>query len=96
MIHEVGHQFGADDLYEYAAKDEEKHYPCGAFSMQDNDSGSHDPFQTNLIGWAKPDIYAAKDYNVGDKITISIDDFQGSGNNILLTKDWNEYNSLFY
>ena len=95
VIHEVGHQFGADDLYEYAAKNEEKHYPCGAFSMQDNDSGSHDPFQTNLIGWAKPDIYAAKDYNVGDKITISIDDFQGSGNNILLTKDWNEYNSLF-
>ncbi len=95
VIHEVGHQFGADDLYEYAAKDEEKHYPCGAFSMQDNDSGSHDPFQTNLFGWSKPDIYAAKDYNVGDKITISIDDFQGSGNNILLTKDWNEYNSLF-
>ena len=95
VIHEVGHQFGAIDLYEYAAKNEEKHYPCGAFSMQDNDSGSHDPFQTNLFGWSKPDIYAAKDYNVGDKITISIDDFQGSGNNILLTKDWNEYNSLF-
>lgn len=95
VIHEVGHQFGAEDLYEYAAKNEEKHYPCGSFSMQDNDSGSHDPFQTNLFGWSKPDIYAAKDYNVGDKITISIDDFQGSGNNILLTKDWNEYNSLF-
>ena len=95
VIHEVGHQFGAIDLYEYAAKNEEKHYPCGAFSMQDNDSGSHDPFQTNLFGWSKPDIYASKDYNVGDKITISIDDFQGSGNNILLTKDWNEYNSLF-
>ena len=95
VIHEVGHQFGAIDLYEYAAKNEEKHYPCGSFSMQDNDSGSHDPFQTNLFGWSKPDIYASKDYNVGDKITISIDDFQGSGNNILLTKDWNEYNSLF-
>lgn len=95
VIHEVGHQFGADDLYEYAAKNEEKHYPCGSFSMQDNNSGTHDPFQTNLFGWSKPDIYAAKDYNVGDKITISIDDFQGSGNNILLTKDWNEYNSLF-
>ncbi len=95
VIHEVGHQFGAIDLYEYAAKDEEKHYPCGSFSMQDNNSGTHDPFQTNLFGWSKPDIYAAKDYNVGDKITISIDDFQGSGNNILLTKDWNEYNSLF-
>ena len=95
VIHEVGHQFGANDLYEYAAKNEEKHYPCGSFSMQDNDSGSHDPFQTNLFGWSKPDIYASKDYNVGDKITISIDDFQGSGNNILLTKDWNEYNSLF-
>lgn len=95
VIHEVGHQFGAIDLYEYAAKNEEKHYPCGSFSMQDNNSGSHDPFQTNLFGWSKPDIYAAKDYNVGDKITISIDDFQGSGNNILLTKDWNEYNSLF-
>ena len=63
--------------------------------MQDNDAGGHEPYHTNLIGWTKPDIYESDDYSVGQKVTISIDDFQSSGNNIVLTKKWNEYNSLF-
>ena len=95
VIHEVGHQFGAKDIYEYAASGETKNYPAGQFSMQDNDSGSHDPYHMNLFGWSKPDIYASKDYQVGEQITIAVDDFQSSGNNIILSRDWNTYNSLF-
>ena len=95
VIHEVGHQFGAMDLYEYAATGETKNYPAGQFSMQDNDSGSHDPYHVNLFGWSKPDIYASKDYEVGEQITITVEDFQSTGDNIILTRDWNEYNSLF-
>ena len=94
-IHEVGHMFGALDLYEYAKPNEDKYYPCGSFSMQDSNTGGHEPYHTNMIGWTKPDIYASKDYEVGDKVTIAIDDFQSSGNNIVLSRDWNEYNSLF-
>ena len=95
VIHEVGHMFGAVDLYEYATSGQQKNYPCGHFSMQDNDSGGHEPYHTNMIGWTKPDIYVSSDYEVGEKITISVDDFQSSGNNIILSRDWNEYNSLF-
>ena len=95
IIHEVGHQFGAIDLYEYNAVQDEKTYPAGRFSMQDNDMGSHDPYQQNLIGWSRPQVYASSDYSIGDKITIAVDDFQSSGNNIILTNKWNSYNSLF-
>lgn len=95
VVHEVGHMFGAVDLYEYSSAEQTKYYPCGGFSMQDSDQGSHEPYHTNLIGWTKPDIYASDDYEVGDEVTINIDDFQSSGNNIVLTKTWNEYNSLF-
>ncbi len=95
LIHEIGHQFGAKDLYEYAAPGETKNYPAGQFSMQDNNIGSHDPYHMNVFGWTKPDIYASKDYDVGQQITIAVDDFQSSGNNIILSRNWNEYNSLF-
>lgn len=94
IIHETGHMFGAADLYEDNHA-QTKYYPAGRFSMQSSDFGMHDPYQMNLIGWSKPQIYSSSDYNVGDKITLSINDFATSGNNILLTREWNEDNSLF-
>lgn len=94
IIHETGHMFGMEDLYEdnHALT---KYYPAGRFSMQSSNYGTHDPYQNNLVGWSKPQIYSASDYEVGDKITIKIDDFATSGNNIILTREHNEDNSLF-
>ncbi len=94
IIHETGHMFGIEDLYEDNHA-EVKYYPAGRFSMQSSNFGGHDPYQMNLVGWSQPQIFSATDYNVGDTITIKLDDFATSGNNILLTNEWNAYNSLF-
>lgn len=94
IIHETGHMFGFADLYEDNHA-ETKYYPAGTFSMQDYNVGGHDPYQMNLVGWSQPQIYDASNYDVGDSITVKIDDFASSGDNILLTRDMNEYNSLF-
>lgn len=94
IIHEMGHMFGNKDLYE-ANSSSEKYLPAGGFVMQDNNCGGHDPYHTNIIGWSKPEIYASSDYELGDKITISLKDFQSSGQNIILTNKWNVANSLF-
>ena len=94
VIHETGHMFGFVDLYEdnHAST---KYFPAGRFSMQSSNYGGHDPYHLNLLGWGKPQIYSASDYEVGEKITVSINDFIKSGNNIILTKEKNAYNSLF-
>lgn len=94
VIHEVGHIFGNDDLYEDQFADE-RYSPAGSFVMQDRNFGSHDPYHTNRIGWSEPMVYASSDYQVGDKITIHISDFQSSGQNIILTNRWNEVGSLY-
>lgn len=93
-IHEVGHMFGNDDLYESQLASE-KYYPAGGLVMQDNNYGSHDPYHVNRLGWSKPEIYASSDYELGDKITIHLSDFQSTGQNIILTNKWNSANSLY-
>lgn len=94
IIHEMGHMFGNKDLYESASSNE-KYLPAGGFLMQDNNYGGHDPLHVNMIGWSKPEIYASSDYELGDKLTIHLEDFQSSGQNIILTNAWNSSNSLF-
>lgn len=94
IIHEVGHMFGNDDLYEKNTSTG-KYNPAGGFVMQDNNTGGHDPYHINTIGWSKPEVYASSDYKLGDKITIHLSDFQSSGQNIILTNTWNDSNSLF-
>lgn len=94
IIHEMGHMFGNKDLYE-SASSKEKYLPAGGFLMQDNNYGGHDPLHVNLIGWSKPEIYASSDYELGDKLTIHLEDFQSSGQNVILTNAWNSSNSLF-
>lgn len=94
IIHEMGHMFGNDDLYEQNSTGE-KYVPAGGYVMQDNNCGGHDPYHTNRIGWSNPDIYASSEYELGDKITIHLEDFQSSGQNIILTNKWSSSNSLF-
>ena len=94
IIHEIGHMFGNKDLYEKSSS-EERYYPAGSFVMQSQNYGGHDPHHVNLIGWSKPDIYASSDYELGDKITVKLSDFQSTGQNIILTNKWNAANSLF-
>lgn len=94
VIHEVGHMFGNIDLYETQLASE-RYSPAGSNSMQDNNASAHDPYHLNRIGWSKPDIYASSNYNLGDKITVKIDDMQSSGQNIILKKDNSNTNSLY-
>ena len=94
IIHEVGHMFGNEDLYEDQFADE-RYSPAGTFVMQDRNFGSHDPYHTNRIGWSKPMVYASSDYQLGDKITLHISDFQSTGQNIILTNNWNAADSLY-
>ena len=94
IIHEVGHMFGNVDLYEDQFADE-RYSPAGSFVMQDRNFGGHDPYHVNRIGWSKPQVYASSSYQLGDKITIDIADFQSSGQNIILTNTWNSSNSLY-
>ena len=100
IIHEVGHMFGARDLYTRTAHsamnlDGQKYEPAGRFSMQDNSRGSHDPLQTNLYGWGKPMVFDAKKYEIGTSIDVYLEDFQSAHNTILLTPDWNATDSPF-
>ena len=94
IIHETGHMFGMDDLYEDNHA-QTKYYPAGRFTMQASDLGGHDPYQMNLVGWSKPQIYDASNYEIGDEVVVKIEDFITTGNNILLTREMNEHNSLF-
>ena len=84
FIHEMGHMFGLEDYYDYSKVSS----PTAGFSMQDNNVGGHDPYSAMALKWAKPYIPVASE-------TITINDFQSSGDMILLTPSWNEYDSVF-
>lgn len=40
-------------------------------------------------------VYASADYQLGERITIHISDFQSTGQNIILTNSWNDSDSLY-
>ena len=84
-IHETGHLLGADDYYDYA---DNRRCPAGGFSMQDYDWGRHDPFSTMCYGWTDP-IIPDRD------CIITIAPFTESGDVVLLTPQWNRYDSPF-
>ena len=84
VIHEMGHMFGLNDLYDYVH--EASH--AGSFSTQDNNGGGHDPYSMISLGWADP-------YIPTESCTITLNDFQSSGEVILLTPEFNPYNSPF-
>lgn len=85
FIHETGHIIGYDyDLYDV----EGDYTPAGAFSMEDYNVGSHDPFSVMGSGWADP-------YIPTETTTITIGAFQKTKEIILLTNEWNSSNSPF-
>ncbi len=83
-IHESGHLLGADDYYDYAGN----YTPAGAYTMQDHDWGMHDPFSVMAYGWADP-------YIPTEDITLTINSFESSGDLVILTPRWNDYDSPF-
>lgn len=84
-IHEFGHVLGLDfDYYDYSYQ----YTPAGGFSMQDLNVGGHDPFSVMAYGWADP-------YIPTQSCTIEIGAFQTTREVVLLTPEWNEYDSPF-
>ena len=86
FIHEMGHVFGLEDYYDYVKTGALN--PAASFSMQDHNIGGHDPYSVMSLGWANP-------YIPSNSCNIVINDFQSSGDMILLTPTWNGYNSPF-
>ena len=83
-IHEMGHMFGLEDYYDYSQSTS----PIAGFAMQDNNVGGHDPYSTMAFGWSDP-------YIPTETCEITINDFQSSHDLILLSPNWNSYNSPF-
>ena len=84
-IHEMGHMFGLEDYYDYS---DFKYSPAGGFSMQDRNIGGHDPFSSYSLGWSKA-------YIPTSTMNIDLKPFTSSGEIIVLSPSWNEYNSPF-
>ena len=82
FIHEFGHVLGLNDYYDYSGQ----YSPAGSFSMQDENVGGHDPYSLLTYGFVDP-------YVVTDETTTTINDFQSSGDVILLSNK--EVNSPF-
>ena len=84
-VHEMGHMFGLEDYYDYSVF---KYRPAGGFSMQDQNVGGHDPFSVYALGWGKAYIPTAT-------VNIDLKPFTSSGELIILSPNWNSYNSPF-
>lgn len=82
--HEVGHLFGINDLYDL----NHNLNLTGGYNMQTDDKGGHDPYSVMSFGWANPYIPV----NSG---TATINDFQNTHELILLTPEWNAFDSPF-
>lgn len=85
FIHEMGHVFGLEDYYDYGPKG---YSPAAGFSMQDNNVGGHDPFSALALGWANP-------YIPTESCEITLRPFQSNHDLILLSPEWNIYDSAF-
>ena len=84
-IHEMGHMFGLEDYYDYSNL---KFMPAGAFSMQDQNVGGHDPYSSFALGWGKAYIPNAS-------VNIELQPFVTTGEMIILSPNWNSFNSPF-
>ena len=80
----MGHMFGLDDYYDYSSQ----YTPAGGFSMQDHNVGNHDPFSVLSLGWGKA-------YIPTETVNINLKPLSSSGEMIILSPNWNEYNSPF-
>ncbi|MBP5574233.1 MAG: immune inhibitor A [Bacilli bacterium] len=84
-IHEMGHMFGLEDYYDYSSY---AYSPAGGFSMQDFNVGGHDPFSSFALGWGQA-------YIPTDSCNIDLKPFATSGEMIVLSSNWNTYDSPF-
>jgi hypothetical protein len=91
IIHEFAHAIGILDIYDTSMKNE----PAGGFSMQSGKTGGHDPYNMMAMGWANPYVFDSSDTTLSNEISITINDFQSSGDIILLTPDWDNENQIF-
>lgn len=91
IIHEFAHAIGILDIYDTSMKSE----PTGGFSMQSGKVGGHDPYNMMAMGWANPYVFDSSDTTLSNEITITINDFQSSGDIILLTPNWNSEKQIF-
>lgn len=87
IIHEFGHLLGLVDYYdEYMSNNS----PAGGFTMQDHNYGSHDPYSIMALGWVSPYVFDSSNYEVGYTVDIKLNEFQDSGDLIVLTPSWND------
>ena len=91
IIHEFAHAIGILDIYDTSMKNE----PAGGFSMQSGKTGGHDPYNMMAMGWANPYVFDSSDNTLSNEISITINDFQSSGDVILLTPNWDSENQIF-
>ena len=91
IIHEFAHAIGIDDLYDISHES----VPAGAFNMQSANSGGHDPYNMMAMDWATPYVFDSSDTTLSNEITITINDFQSSGDIILLTPSWDSEKQIF-
>lgn len=99
LIHEMCHSFGCVDLY--TKQGNSMLYPGGGYeptgktTIMNSYLEPMDPFESNVLGWSEPYVLNADDYEVGESFDIQINDYQDSGDNLILTPSWNSYNSPF-
>ena len=84
FIHEIGHTFGLRDYYDCGYQ----YSPGGGYTIMDMAIAGLDPYSVMALGWAEP-------YIPTESMTLKIGAFQKSREIILLTPNWNEYNSPF-
>lgn len=99
LIHEMGHSFGCVDLYTQAGHSQlisnGGYEPTGTATIMSSNLETMDPFESNVLGWSEPYVLSADDYEVGQSFDIQLNDYQNSGENIILAPSWNAKNSPF-
>lgn len=82
MIHEFGHGLGLIDYYDVTGMG---YNAVGGFDMQSDNVGDWNPYSKFAVGWTKPTVLTTED--IGDGITVTISDFETSGDTIIIPTD---------
>ena len=82
FIHEFGHVLGADDYYDVEYVED----PLGGFDVMDTSAGDHNPYTKFNFGWITSSRLVVTD----SEVTVSLKDFQKTGDTVILANDWDE------
>ncbi len=86
IIHETGHLMGLEDYYDYTpGRTDPNRGGLGSADMMDDTRGDHNPFSKLLLNWVDPIV-------VTNSCTITINQFESSGDSIIVS---NQFNSIF-